>query len=64
MGILKAKCPICWDSIPCSCPEQKERESEHRSWEGWMSESLLRKQKELLEEQNRLLRKLVKKKKV
>lgn len=25
MGWYKAKCPQCWDPIPCTCPMQEER---------------------------------------
>lgn len=23
--MIKAKCPQCWDSLPCNCPEHKEK---------------------------------------
>lgn len=50
MGILSAKCPNCWDPIPCNCDAEKERS---------YGRSPAEIQNELLREQNELLRELV-----
>jgi len=63
MGIFKAKCPNCWDSIPCNCSAQKERdqaaESSRYSCESSRAENQIELLKELLKE-IRLLRKEIK----
>jgi len=54
MGFLKAKCPQCWDSIPCDCPEQKEREASSLSSHNAKTHRLLREQNALLKGKNEI----------
>jgi hypothetical protein len=48
MGILGAKCSQCWDRIPCSCPEQRDRDMAVVSWNKNEQMRLMREQNELL----------------
>lgn len=57
MGMFfKAKCENCWDSIPCACPRQRERDDEARSYQVDETNRLLREQNQLIREQNALLK--------
>lgn len=51
---FKAKCPMCWDSIPRNCPEEKERSYGSRPDTRLQEES-----NRLAAEQNQLLQKLI-----
>lgn len=63
MGMFHSKCPQCWDTEPCNCPAQKERDDavrasiEHdRQREAKRTNDLLEEQNRLIREQNELLR--------
>lgn len=51
---FKAKCPMCWESIPCNCPEEKER-----SYGSRPDTRLQEENNRLLAEHNALLRKQI-----
>lgn len=50
MGWIKAKCEQCWDSIPCGCDKQKDRDNVVRNAPTEETNRLLRRQNELLEQ--------------
>ena len=50
MGFLHAKCEQCWDSIPCGCDRQKERDASTVVSQRESTDNLLRKQNKLLRE--------------
>lgn len=58
MGILSAKCPQCWDSIPCGCAEQGERDRSARDQEAYRQTTAVQETNRLLREQNELLRRI------
>jgi len=55
MGMIHAKCPECWDPLPCSC----QTGNSQRPQASPMTDGLLAEQNKLLAEQNKLLRELV-----
>ena len=63
MGWIKAKCPQCWDVIPCDCDEQRERDNSLSNVIASQEREQEREKLKLLREQNELLRKLIRNKK-
>ncbi len=55
MGILSAKCPDCWDPLPCGCDAEKARE---KSAAAYAANQASHRQEELLREQNELLKRI------
>lgn len=55
MGVLRAKCDQCWDTIPCVCPAQQGRDHAATVAVGVEMNRLLQEQNDLLREQNLLL---------
>ena len=58
MGWYKAKCPQCWDPMPCSCAAGKERDATVLAGQRYADRRARDEQTQLLREQVDLLRRI------